>query len=90
MSHAVLYEDVYSGRMWGRGWNGLRNEPNGVERGNFFQSQWDYAIENDPEIAFIDGWNEWIAQKLVLNPDTHPEVYFADAFNMEFSGTANL
>ena len=85
MSHAVLYEDVYSGRMWGRGWNGLRNEPNGVERGNFFQSQWDYAIENDPEIAFIDGWNEWIAQKLLLNPDTHSEVYFADAFNMEFS-----
>ena len=38
MSHAVLYEDVYSGRMWGRGWNGLRNEPNGVERGNFFRA----------------------------------------------------
>ncbi len=26
-----------------------------------FQEQWDYAIEIDPEIIFITGWNEWVA-----------------------------
>ena len=26
-----------------------------------FQEQWDYAIENDPDIVFVTGWNEWIA-----------------------------
>lgn len=85
MSHALLYEDIFRSRIWGRGWNGAVNDKNGIEEGTFFQSQWDYAIENDPEIAFVDGWNEWIAQKNIMNPDTYPEVYFADAVDIEFS-----
>ncbi len=26
-----------------------------------FQQQWDYAIEKDPELIFVTGFNEWIA-----------------------------
>ena len=26
-----------------------------------FQQQWDYAIDCDPDMIFVDGWNEWIA-----------------------------
>ncbi len=25
-----------------------------------FQEQWDYALETDPEIVFVTGWNEWL------------------------------
>ncbi len=85
MSHALLWPNPYYNRIKGRGWNGSANIKSNIEKGTFFQSQWDYAIENDPEIVFIDGFNEWIAQKNVMNPDTAPEVFFADAVNMEFS-----
>jgi hypothetical protein len=85
MSHALLWHNPYYGKIWGRGWNGTTNNKNDIEKGTLFQSQWDYAIKNDPEIVFVDGFNEWIAQKNIMNPDTAPEVYFADAVNMEFS-----
>ncbi len=26
-----------------------------------FQQQWDYALHVDPDLIFVDGWNEWIA-----------------------------
>ena len=26
-----------------------------------FQQQWDYACSVDPDLIFVDGWNEWIA-----------------------------
>lgn len=26
-----------------------------------FQQQWDYAIKCNPDMIFVDGWNEWIA-----------------------------
>lgn len=85
MSHALLWHDPYYGKIWGRGWNGVSNNKNDIQKGTLFQSQWDYAIKNDPEIVFIDGFNEWIAQKNIMNPDIAPEVYFADAVDMEFS-----
>lgn len=25
-----------------------------------FQEQWNYALETDPEIVFVTGWNEWL------------------------------
>lgn len=85
MSHALLWPNPYYNKNWGRGWNGSANVKQNINKGTLYQSQWDYAIENDPEIIFIDCFNEWIAQKNIMNPDTAPEVYFADAVNMEFS-----
>ncbi len=31
--------------------------------GHNFASQWEFAIENDPDLVFITGWNEWVAQR---------------------------
>jgi len=28
-----------------------------------FSSQWDFAIKQDPEMVFVTGWNEWVAQR---------------------------
>lgn len=28
-----------------------------------FESQWNYAIKQDPEMVFVTGWNEWVAQR---------------------------
>ncbi len=53
--------------------------------GRNFQQQWDYAIEQDPQIIFVTGWNEWIASRFqewggVENafPDTFDDEYSRD------------
>lgn len=38
-----------------------KNIENSMFYGLNFQQQWDRAIEVDPDIVFITGWNEWIA-----------------------------
>lgn len=50
---------------WGRGWNVTtrRNVSADVDRGTFFQSEWDRAIKADPPMISVGGWNEWIAYK---------------------------
>ncbi len=59
------------------------NIENSSMYGRNFQQQWDYAIENDPELIFITGWNEWTATR-------HPEWGgvengFPDQFTDEYS-----
>ncbi len=53
--------------------------------GRHFQQQWDYAIEKDPELVFVTGWNEWTAGRYeewggVSNafPDQFTEEYSRD------------
>lgn len=51
---------------YGRGYSKETPENGNVRNileGRNFQEQWDYAIKTDPEMVFITGWNEWIAQK---------------------------
>lgn len=31
--------------------------------GHNFGEQWDYALTQDPEMVFVTGWNEWVAQR---------------------------
>ncbi|MCF7817718.1 MAG: hypothetical protein K9M54_07535 [Kiritimatiellales bacterium] len=63
--------------------------------GTYFQEQWDYAFNVDPEFIFITGWNEWVAQRFVydgkkprqfadgtVNPG---DTWFIDQFSMEYS-----
>jgi len=52
-----------------------------------FEEQWGRAMQIDPEIVFVTGWNEWIAGRF-----NHPGgffgagvVSFVDSFNTEFS-----
>lgn len=64
--------------------------------GIYFQEQWDSALKIDPEIAFITGWNEWVAQRFLYTPGkgankmmgkklVNGDSYFVDCYNLEFS-----
>lgn len=68
---------------WGRGWDPQArvNRPEDVDTGAFFQKQWDWAIENDPALVFVGGWNEWIAYKQLWEG----EYMLCDAVDREFS-----
>lgn len=68
---------------WGRGWDVDRklNITADVEKGTFFQSQWDNAIKVDPAIVSVGGWNEWIAYKQPYDG----EYMLCDAVNVEYS-----
>jgi len=73
---------TYGTTNWGRGWNGSYNDPDQVDRGGFFQSQWDNAIAAKPSIISVGGWNEWIAYKQPLVGD---EYTLVDACSKEYS-----
>jgi hypothetical protein len=68
---------------WGRGWDPLskHNNTENVDKGTFFQTQWDYALAANPDIISIGGWNEWIAYK---QPYWN-EYVLVDAVNKEYS-----
>lgn len=68
---------------WGRGWNPELNTnvSEDVDKGTFFQRQWDNAIKTDPDIISVGGWNEWIAYK----QNWDGEYMLCDAVNKEYS-----
>lgn len=58
-------------------------EPGAVNYGHNFQEQWDRALEINPELVFITGWNEWIAGRYdVWQQQTNA---FPDEFDQEGS-----
>ena len=53
-----------------------------------FSEQFDYALEVDPKVVFITGWNEWIAGRYTSWPegyDSAVENAFPDQCNDEYS-----
>lgn len=68
---------------WGRGWNPAtrQNAASDVDKGTFFQSQWDHAISMDPPMISVGGWNEWIAYKQPYDG----EYMLCDAASKEYS-----
>ncbi|GAB3026039.1 hypothetical protein GCM10027051_33490 [Niabella terrae] len=68
---------------WGRGWNpeSRTNITAEIDRGGFFQRQWDHALQADPRMITVGGWNEWIAYK---QPYWN-EYVLVDAVNKEYS-----
>ncbi len=53
-----------------------------------FAEQWEYALEVDPEVVFVTGWNEWIAGRHATWPEGYPsavENAMPDQCNDEFS-----
>ena len=52
-----------------------------------FQEQWDNAIDADPDMVFVTGWNEWIAGRCSGwgFPEGSPEIAFVDQFDREHS-----
>lgn len=72
-------------RNWGRGYDhtdGI-NHGESFREGINFQQQWETVFKNidDVHTVFVTGWNEWIAQKYVIDGT----VGFVDQFNEEFS-----
>ena len=66
---------------------GIDTRENAVKYGANFAEQFDYALEVDPRVIFITGWNEWIAGRYEQWPDSGSVVKnaFPDEFNDEFS-----
>lgn len=59
-----------------RCWHNNANDTseNAILYGYNFAEQWEYAIAHDPEMIFITGWNEWVAQRQPGN-DKYPVVF---------------
>ncbi len=64
-------------------------------QGLHFKEQWQRALEVDPEVIMVTGWNEWIAQRMIKGQDGNPDsfldmrikngdTYFVDEYNEEF------
>ena len=68
---------------WGRGWDPVlrQNISSNVDKGTFFQAQWDEAIKASPSMISVGGWNEWIAYKQPYGG----EYMLCDAANKEYS-----
>ncbi|MBR0537274.1 MAG: hypothetical protein IJK40_03920 [Clostridia bacterium] len=75
----------YGGNDHGRSWhNGKKDTGEGaVLQGYNFAEQWEYAIKLDPDIVFVTGFNEWVAQRLQFVDDE--AVGFCDTCNAEYS-----
>ena len=62
---------------------GIDTRENAVKYGANFAEQFDYALEVDPKVIFITGWNEWIAGR--YDEWCGVKNAFPDEFNDEFS-----
>ena len=70
---------------YGRGYSAGTPENGTVRRileGKNFQEQWESAIQADPQMIFVTGWNEWIALKL---SDSSDRYFMVDQFDYEYS-----
>ncbi|HLH78876.1 MAG TPA: hypothetical protein VKV29_01190 [Chthonomonas sp.] len=65
-----------------------------VDKGVYFQEQWDRALQVDPQFVFVTGWNEWTAMAFpspgpalhfLGKPAPKGTFYFVDEYNEEFS-----
>ena len=70
----------------GRGYhNGVNDpDPDAWKKGYNFAEQFDRAIETDPPIVLITGWNEWIAGDWGSHTGERP-IMFVDCANYEYS-----
>lgn len=75
----------YGGNDHSRNWHNGANDksPDAVQYGYNFAEQWDYAMEQDPDIVFVTGWNEWIAWR--LDPVPGEPIVFCDCANIDNS-----
>ena len=79
---SVLYGETSNcGRAFHNGQNDP--DPDAWKHGYNFAEQFDRAIETDPPIVLITGWNEWIAGYWAGIPER--PVMFVDAANYEYS-----
>ena len=64
--------------------NGWDNRDDAYLYGLNFQEQWERALEIDPDLIFVTGWNEWIAGKWDSGWEGDP-FSFVDQYDWEHS-----
>lgn len=79
---SVLYgEKTNRGRAFHHGQND--EDPDAWKKGYNFAEQFDRALESDPPIVLVTGWNEWIAGRWKGTPER--PLLFVDCANYEYS-----
>lgn len=64
--------------------------------GTYFKQQFEHALTCDPDLIFLTGWNEWVAQRQIRTaaggassflgqPIKNGDSYFVDCYNHEYS-----
>ena len=73
------YTAWYGGNDRSRSWHSGKNDtsPDAYLYGYNFGEQFEWAIAQDPEMIFITGWNEWIAQRQSVADSSRP-IRFVD------------
>ena len=71
ISVAVATQETYMSMPTAHGRNG----------GKFFYDQWKEAFRVHPKVVTITWWNEWTAQRFIVDGQTH----FVDNYNQEYS-----
>lgn len=66
-----------------------------TNQGLYFEEQWQRALQVNPQMVFVAGWNEWIAQRFVSGQDGSTQflgkpiqpgqTYFIDLYNREYN-----
>ncbi|MEZ0485837.1 hypothetical protein [Fibrella aquatica] len=66
-----------------------------TSQGLYFDEQWKRALKVDPQLVFVTGWNEWIAQRFVTTRADETkflgkslparQTYFIDLYNQEYN-----
>ncbi len=64
-----------------RSWHNGENDSseNAMLYGHNFAEQWEFAIKMNPDIVFITGFNEWVAQR--QSPEENYPIVFVDCAN---------
>jgi len=79
---AMNATDQVYGRSYTKA-HGFDRRPDAVLYGLNFQEQWNRALELDPKLVFVTGWNEWVAGRYKIWQGT--ENAFPDEFTVEYS-----
>lgn len=71
-----------------------------TRQGLYFDEQWKRALQVNPAVVFVTGWNEWIAQRSIYRPDSATkrntakfmgkplkpgQTFFVDLYNQEYN-----
>ena len=64
----------------------IKKDADAVLWGYNFAEQWDFALSADPDMVFVTGWNEWIAQRQPYQ--SNRPIVFVDNASMEASRDA--
>lgn len=81
--YTALSDPLAMSRSYHQGKHDKR--PDAYKYGLHFQEQWDAALEKDPKLIFVTGWNEWVAMRFEQFHRYKAPVVFVDLYDVEGS-----